>query len=183
MKTDDNIILRTVVLLLFYLINIFAFYLLLRGHNVPGGGFIGGLGCALSIMLLCLAMGVEAAQRVLRVDPLRIATVGLIVSFVTALAPVLFGHPFLRHFHVTLHGVPLVGELPLGTPLAFDIGVFLVVIGISTKLIFVLARALSGLTAMEEHEHRRYAAPMERPIEEDGKRTEAHPMEEDDHTP
>lgn len=178
MKSDESLVLKTVVLLLFYLINIFSFYLLLRGHNAPGGGFIAGLGSALSVILLSLAVGVEAAQRVLRIDPLRLATFGLLVSFSTAIAPVLFGQPFLRHYSITLNHVPLVGDLPLGTPLLFDLGVFFVVIGVSTKLIFALTRALSGLNALDENEHRRYAAPMERPIEED-----ASPLEDESAKP
>lgn len=184
MKADDKLVLRTVVPLLFYLINVFSFYLLLRGHNLPGGGFIAGLGSALSVILLSLSMGIETAQRVLRVDPLRLAFVGLLISFTTALAPALFGQPFLSHYHVKLKNIPLVGEMPLGTPLLFDLGVFFVVIGVSTKLLFVLIRALSGFTSLAEDEHRRYAAPLERPIESAGSRHDeppaaAHPGEDD----
>ncbi|RRJ97455.1 hypothetical protein Ga0100231_002660 [Opitutaceae bacterium TAV4] len=172
---ENNVILRAVVSFLFYLINVFAFYLFLRGHNLPGGGFIGGLGSALSVILLSLAVGVEAAQRVLRVDPVRIALAGLIVSLVSASLPLAFGEPFLSQYNVTLHNVPLLGELPLGTPLVFDAGVFLVVVGVTTKLIFVLMRLLSGLPALEKIEQRRYAAFLESPIEERGERVDAVP--------
>ncbi|AHF93068.1 sodium:proton antiporter [Opitutaceae bacterium TAV5] len=170
--SGNNVILRAVVSFLFYLINVFAFYLFLRGHNLPGGGFIGGLGSALSVILLSLAVGVEAAQRVLRVDPVRIAVAGLIVALVSASLPLAFGAPFLTQYNVTLDRVPLVGELPLGTPLVFDAGVFLVVVGVTTKLIFVLARALSGLPALEKSEQRRYAAFLESPIEDRGERVD-----------
>ncbi|MET0261440.1 MAG: MnhB domain-containing protein [Rariglobus sp.] len=177
MKIDDTIILRTIVSFLFYLINVFSLYLLVRGHNLPGGGFIGGLGCALSIILLSLAVGVESAQRTLRADPVRIAIVGLLCSLVSATLPVLVGAPFLNNYNVKLENVPLVGDLPIGTPLLFDIGVFLVVVGVTTKLIFVLARSLSGLTALEPSEWRRYAARLEGPIEERGARLDEVPLE------
>lgn len=177
MKLDDTIILRAVVSFLFYLINVFALYLLVRGHNLPGGGFIGGLGSALSFILLNLAIGVEAAQRTLRVDPMRIALVGLLVAVLSAMFPMLLGDAFLNQYNVKLGSVPLLGEVPVGTPLIFDIGVFLVVVGVSTKLILVLARSLSGLTALETSERRRYATRMESPIEERGARIDEGPAE------
>jgi Multisubunit Na+/H+ antiporter, MnhB subunit len=177
MKVDDSLILRTVVSFLFYLINVFAFYLYVRGHNLPGGGFIGGLGSALSVILLSLAIGVEGAQRTLRADPLRIATVGLLIAILTAMLPMLFGHAFMNQYNVKIGSVPLLGEVPVGTPMLFDLGVFLVVVGVTTKLIFVLARSLSGLTALDERERRRYAALLERPIEDRGERIDTGPTE------
>lgn len=177
MKVDDSLILRTVVSFLFYLINVFAFYLYVRGHNLPGGGFIGGLGSALSVILLSLAIGVEGAQRTLRADPLRIATVGLLIVILTAMLPMLFGHAFMNQYNVKIGSVPLLGEVPVGTPMLFDLGVFLVVVGVTTKLIFVLARSLSGLTALDERERRRYAALLERPIEDRGERIDTGPTE------
>lgn len=177
MRLNDTIILRAVVSFLFYLINVFAIYLLLRGHNLPGGGFIGGLSSALSFLLLNLAVGVEAAQRTLRVDPIRIALVGMLVAVLSSMLPMAVGDAFLYQYNVKLGAVPLLGEVPLGTPLLFDIGVFLVVVGVSTKLIIVLARSLTGLTALEASERRRYATRLESPIEERGARIDEGPAE------
>ena len=168
MKTGDSYIFRTVASLLFFLVNVFAVYLLLRGHNLPGGGFIGGLGSAISLIMLSLAFGVERTQRILRFDPVRIAIVGLALALLTALAPMLVGEPLLRHFHLALRDLPVLGTLEVGTPLVFDLGVFLVVVGVTGKLILVLARTNAGLTAMEVNEWRRYAARMESPIESEG---------------
>lgn len=165
MRQNDSMILRAVAAFLFFLINVFAVYLLLRGHNLPGGGFIGGLGSALSFILLCLAFGVERTQQVLRFDPLRIATAGVALALLTALAPVAFGLPFLKHAHLEFDA-PFLGHIAVGTPLLFDIGVFLVVVGVSTKLIFVLVRSSSGLVALGSHERARYASGLESPIEE-----------------
>jgi multicomponent Na+:H+ antiporter subunit B len=165
MKAGGSYIFRAVASLLFFIINIFAIYLLLRGHNLPGGGFIGGLGSALSIIMLSLSYGVEATQRFMRVDPVRLAAIGLAVAVATALLPLFVAEPMLRHFHWKFEDVPGLGTVYFGTPLIFDIGVFLVVVGVSTKMIFVLARSISGLTALDAREWRRYAADMEEPVE------------------
>jgi multicomponent Na+:H+ antiporter subunit B len=162
MKIGDSAIFRAVGSGLFFLVNIFSVYLLLRGHNLPGGGFIGGLGSALSLILISLAFGVEYAQRLLRVDPVRLAAAGLVLAVLTALLPLLWGDALLKHYHVTL---PLLGGVEVGTPLVFDLGVFLAVIGVTSKLVFSLARPNAGLTALSPSEWRDYAAPLEEPIE------------------
>lgn len=164
MKAGESYIFRTVGAGLFFLINVFAVYLLLRGHNLPGGGFIGGLGSALSLIMLSLAFGVERAQRIFRADPVRVAAAGLMLAMLTALLPLLWGDAFLRHYHIKLS---VLGGLELGTPLLFDVGVFLVVVGVTAKLIFVLARPNAGLTALPSAEWSLYAAPLEQPIEQD----------------
>jgi multisubunit Na+/H+ antiporter MnhB subunit len=162
---DRSPIFRTVAVMLFFLINIFAVYLLWRGHNLPGGGFIAGVGTGLSFILLALAFGVERAQQVLRVDPVRIAAVGLAIAFATAVIPVLLGEPLLKHWNWKLLDLPVVGDLALGTPLVFDVGVFLVVVGVTCKLVFVLARSVDGLGALMPGETARYASAVEEPIE------------------
>ncbi len=164
MKAGESYIFRTVGAGLFFLINVFAVYLLLRGHNLPGGGFIGGLGSALSLIMLSLAFGVERTQRIFRADPVRVAGAGLTLAVLTALLPLLAGDAFLRHYHLRL---PVLGGLELGTPLLFDVGVFLVVVGVTAKLIFVLARPNAGLTALSPAEWSLYAAPLEQPIEKE----------------
>lgn len=165
MKTGESYIFRAIGSLLFFLINVFSVYLLLRGHNLPGGGFIGGLGTALSLLMLSLAFGVQRTQEILRVDPVRLALGGLSLAGLTALLPLFVGDPFLRHYHAKLEHLPVVGTIEIGTPLVFDIGVFLVVVGVTAKLIFVLARPNAGLTALAPAEWERYAARLERPIE------------------
>ena len=162
---DRSPIFRTVAAALFFLINIFALYLLWRGHNLPGGGFIAGVGTGLSFVLLALAFGVERAQQALRADPVRIAAVGLVVAFATAVVPVLIGEPLLKHWNWKLTDMPVIGDLAVGTPLVFDVGVFLVVVGVTCKLVFVLARSIDGLGALPPAETLRYASSVEEPIE------------------
>lgn len=178
---DRSPVFRTVAAMLFFLINVFALYLLWRGHNLPGGGFIAGVGTGLSFILVALAFGVERAQQVLRADPVRIAGSGLAVVFATAIVPVLLGRPLLTHWNWKLQDVPLIGDLGLGTPLIFDIGVFLVVVGVTSKLVFVLARSIDGLGALTSAEAGRYASSVEEPIEGPLARVDLKPREEARH--
>ncbi|HMP84093.1 MAG TPA: MnhB domain-containing protein [Verrucomicrobiota bacterium] len=166
MKAPDSYIFKSVVRFSFFVINVFAIYLLLRGHNLPGGGFIGGLAAAISFVLLSLAIGVGELHRVMRFDPVRVATVGLLLAALTSAMPMLAGQPFLEHFNTHLH-VPLLGDLHVGTPLLFDIGVFLVVVGVTCKIIFVFAKSTEGLRALVQEEEARYSSPRETPVEDD----------------
>jgi len=168
MTNPNSFILRVTAAILFFLVNIFALYLLWRGHNLPGGGFIAGLASAISMVLLALAMGFDEFEGWLRTDPMRMATWGLALAVGAALLPLLPGFPgtlFLEHamFHPT---IPFIGKLHLGTTLLFDIGVFMVVVGITTKVVFVLARSTSGKGALLPGEKQDYASSVERPIEE-----------------
>ncbi len=162
----SSYIFSTVAKFLFFIINLFALYLMLRGHNFPGGGFIAGLATGVSILLLCLAIGLQEMDRYLPFDPIRLAASGLLLAALTSLAPALFGQTFLEHFHLHLHHLPLFGELHLGTPLLFDGGVYLVVVGITAKIILVLGRSTTGLPALSPAERSRYSSCLEIEIEE-----------------
>jgi multicomponent Na+:H+ antiporter subunit B len=167
MKGPDSYIFRTVVRFSFFIINIAAFYLLLRGHNLPGGGFIGGLASSISFLLLSLAMGVGELHKIIRIDPVRIAAGGLLLAVLTGLLPVFAGGPFLEHsnFHVDLG--PLLGDWHFGTPLLFDIGVYFVVVGVTCKIIFVLTKSTQGLRPLVNEEEARYSSVRETPIEQE----------------
>lgn len=164
MTETRSILFAPVARVLFFVLHVFALYLLLRGHDLPGGGFIGGLVSAISWVMLGLALGWEEAARVLKIDPVRLAAVGLAIAGVTGWAPMLFGAAFFEQYF--WHGaVPFLGEIHVGTPLAFDIGVFLVVVGIVVKMIVVLGRSTSGLRVFSETEEEQYASVVEQPIE------------------
>lgn len=113
----------------------FAIYLLLRGHNLPGGGFIGGLVFASAIVLRVMVRPDLAPAR----DVIDLAGVGLLVALGSSMLPLAFGLPFFTglwwDFELWL---PVVGKLKLGTPMLFDIGVFLVVTGVGAKMLLVL---------------------------------------------
>lgn len=106
----------------------------LRGHNAPGGGFIAGLIVAVSALLTRMA----AQRGLLLVRPRVLMPVGLLIAVVSGFVPMLFGYSFLKgwHGHVQL---PLLGEVELASAMAFDAGVFLVVIGVTITIIDLLA--------------------------------------------
>lgn len=165
MNAPRSYVFNTVVRLAFFLINLVALFLLLRGHNLPGGGFIAGLAAAISLVLLSLALGVEPLERLIRLDPVRLAAAGLALALVTGLAPAAFGRPFLEHFSIHLHAVPLLGDIHVGTPLLFDVGVYLLVIGITTKMILAFTRSTQGPRPLSPADQARYSSPLEQPLE------------------
>lgn len=112
---------------------VFAIYLLLRGHNLPGGGFIGGL-----VLASALVLRVMVSPRPLKRDLISLAGLGLMVALISASLPLAFGQPFFTGLWGGELWLPLVGKLKLGTPLLFDIGVFLVVTGVGAKMLLVL---------------------------------------------
>jgi multisubunit Na+/H+ antiporter MnhB subunit len=123
MNRGESMIFAMVAKGLFLVLNLFALYLLLRGHNLPGGGFIAGLCSAISLIMLRLALGWLTVEQLIRVDPARMAFGGLALALLTASAPMLMGRPFFEHrmWHWKL---PWVGEWHVGTTLAFDTGVY-----------------------------------------------------------
>ena len=133
-------ILQTAARLLMPLLLLFAIFLLLRGHNQPGGGFVGGLVVAASFVLYSIAFSVDAARRALLVRPSTLLGIGLLVALVSGLPGVVLGQPFMTSVWTT---VPLGStDLDVGTPLVFDIGVFLAVIGVVLTIVFTLAEAV-----------------------------------------
>lgn len=163
-----DLILRWTAGLLLVILNMVAIYLLLRGHNLPGGGFIGGLVSALSVLLYGLATGLERLEDRLHFDPLRVAAVGLFLGLLAALIPVCLGQPFFLHHQGYLR-IPHWGQVYWGTPLLFDLGVMLLVLGISAKVILAVARSMSGRGPVPESQRHLYAAPAEQPIEAPGR--------------
>ena len=114
------------------LLLLFALFLLMRGHNQPGGGFVGGLVAAAAFALYAIAFGVEQARRALLVNPLVLLGSGLLIAAASGLPAVIGGRSFLSAVWVSWPAA-------LGTPVVFDIGVFLVVTGVVAMMIFSLA--------------------------------------------
>ncbi len=166
MKIIDSFLMKAVISLIFVLVNIISIYLLLRGHNLPGGGFIGGLMTGISFIVLGMVRGWAELQRELPLPPLRLAALGVLIAILTGCMPILWGKPFLTQYNLHLSNIPLLGELHIGTPLLFDIGVFLLVSCITVKLVIVLARSTSGLTAFTPREALFYASVLEESIED-----------------
>jgi multicomponent Na+:H+ antiporter subunit B len=133
-------ILQTAARLLMPLLLLFAVFLLLRGHNQPGGGFVGGLVVAASFVLYSIAFGVDAARRALLVRPSNLLAIGLLVALLSGLPGVAAGQPFMTAVWTTVAAGST--ALDVGTPLVFDIGVFLAVIGVVLTIVFTLAETV-----------------------------------------
>ena len=130
-----SLILRTASRYLMVLLVLFSVFILFRGHNEPGGGFVGGLLIAGAFALYSLAYEAEAARRLLRLDPRTIIGVGLVTAAVSGLAAVWHGQPFLTGLWLP-YPIPFLGKL--GTVFFFDLGVYLVVLGTTLLILFTL---------------------------------------------
>ena len=135
-----TLIFRTTAPYLASLMVLFSIFVLLRGHNEPGGGFIGGLIAASTFAIYGIACGVSPVRRALYFHPTAISGFGLLVSACSGLLSLFEGVPFLTGIWTEINvGVPV----DISTVIAFDIGVYLVVVGSITSIAL----------ALEEREH------------------------------
>ena len=136
-----TLIFRTVAPYLTSLMILFSVFVLLRGHNEPGGGFIGGLIAASAFAIYGIACGVSPVRRALYFHPMAISGFGLLVSAISGWLSFAFDVPFMTGLwaKVSVLGVPV----DLSTVLFFDVGVYLVVLGSITSIAL----------ALEEREH------------------------------
>ena len=116
-----------------------AIFIFLRGHNLPGGGFIAGLIAALAIVLQNLANGIVWTAQRLRLDAHQVIAAGLSFALLTGIASWFWGYPFLTSTFAHLHW-PVVGEFELASAIAFDLGVFLVVVGATVMILVQLGK-------------------------------------------
>ncbi len=135
-----SLILTTATRLLIALLLLFSVFLLWRGHNLPGGGFIGGLVSVGAFALYGIAFGWREMRRILRVDPRTLIGVGLGIALLSGLFALTAEAPFMTGQWLTF-GAAGEGQLKLGTPLLFDIGVFLVVNGFALTVVVALERS------------------------------------------
>ncbi len=117
------------------LLLLLSVYMLLRGHNLPGGGFIGGLLAASAIILQMVAFGPKVARQIFRVNYLLLAAFGVFFGALWGLPALLAGLPYMQAFWLP-EPIPGVGKI--GTPVLFDVGVYLTVIGVTTKIALLL---------------------------------------------
>ena len=122
-----SLILRTVAPLIVGLMVLFSIFVLLRGHNEPGGGFIGGLIAVAALSIYGIAFGVETVRRAIVFHPLAIAGAGLMLSTLSGLVSMVFHVPFMTGLWI--YPVILGEAVPLSSVMTFDIGVYLVVVG------------------------------------------------------
>ena len=126
--------LQTVTKVVTFIILMFAVHIFFAGHYTPGGGFVGGLLTASAIVLLMLAFGIQTVKKILPINYVIMTSVGLLVAISTAAASILFDVPFFTHAY-DYFDLPLFGETSLHSALLFDVGVYLVVVGVTMTII------------------------------------------------
>ncbi len=133
-----SLILQTAARYLMPLMLLFSIFLVLRGHHEPGGGFVGGLVASAALILYAIAYDARTARHLLRSDPRKLIGAGLLVALTSGLISLLGGRPFMTGQWASFT-LPGMGEFDVGTPLLFDIGVYLVVLGTTLTIMLSLA--------------------------------------------
>ena len=123
----NTVIFRTTAPIVVAIMLVFSVFICLRGHNEPGGGFIGGLIAASAIAIFGMGAGVDRVRRAMRVDPLALAGFGVLLAGSMGVLSLFTGSPFMTGLWYELN----LGDsaLSLSTPMFFDIGVYFVVFG------------------------------------------------------
>jgi len=131
-----TLIFRSTAPYLTALMMLYSVFVLLRGHNEPGGGFIGGLIAASALAIYGIACGVSPVRRAIRYHPMAIAGFGVFVAAIAGLFSPFVGVPYMTGLWI--YPVVFGMELKLSTTLIFDIGVYLVVLGSITSIALAL---------------------------------------------
>lgn len=131
-----TLILKTAAVYLMPLLLLFSVFILLRGHYLPGGGFVGGLIASIALVVYGYANGIDRIKEFLRFHPGVLIPLGITLSLFSGILPLLLNKPFMTG--VWLDGkYPIIGSI--GTALIFDIGVYFVVLGTALTIIFSIA--------------------------------------------
>jgi len=114
-----------------------SFYLFMRGHNQPGGGFVAGLVMSVAFILQYMVAGTQWVEAQLSLRPMRWMGVGLLSATLTGLGALLFGYPFLTT-HTVHFSLPVLGDIHIASALFFDIGVYAMVVGSTLLMLTAL---------------------------------------------
>jgi multicomponent Na+:H+ antiporter subunit B len=131
-----SLVLVTTSRILLPLMALVSVFMLLRGHNEPGGGFIGGMLMAIALALHVLTQGARSLPDVLRIRPRTLVGLGLLLAALSGCIAFLAGQPFLAGQWLA---VPIPGIGKAGSVLLFDIGVYLVVLGATMMILVALS--------------------------------------------
>lgn len=134
--TSRSLMLETMTRTLYWLMLLASVWILLRGHNAPGGGFIAGLVAVAATALMAIVYGVDSARRRLPLQPLQLAVAGVLLALISGIPGVWNDAPFLTHQWWTLE----LGSnaLKLSTVILFDAGVYAAVWGAFATYLFAL---------------------------------------------
>ena len=137
-------------------------YIFLRGHNLPGGGFIAGIVVAIAFIMQYVASGYAWAHERSRLDPQLVIGIGVALAGLTGLASWFFGYPFLTSTHGGFD-LPLLGHIELSSVIAFDLGVFLAVVGTVLLALASISRVEGPADKQQPEELLRAPAPPREP--------------------
>ncbi|OZU90225.1 Na(+)/H(+) antiporter subunit B [Virgibacillus indicus] len=138
MYKPNDLILRTTTSLIAFILLGFAIYLLLAGHNSPGGGFVGGLMTSGAVLLMYMSYGIEAVKKMLPINFVTLIPIGLGIAVLTGAGSFLFDVPFMSQTF-GYFTVPIFGEIELATAMLFDLGVYFTVVGVMITIILSIA--------------------------------------------
>jgi multicomponent Na+:H+ antiporter subunit B len=134
----NSIILKIAARYLLPLLLLFSIFVLLRGHYLPGGGFVGGLVASIAILLHAFSEGFQKVKKQMRFHPGFLMPFGLSISLISGIIPMFYGDAFMTGLWYP-DKVAVIGSL--GSSLFFDIGVFIVVIGATLTIIMTIAES------------------------------------------
>ncbi|MFQ5882043.1 MAG: MnhB domain-containing protein [Candidatus Methylomirabilales bacterium] len=139
MRRPTTTIAEVVTRFCFPFILLFALYLLLAGHNNPGGGFVAGVMAAAALALQYIVFGVREVQRFTPHSYLGLVALGLSLALGTGLGSLVLGRGFLKSgiLHLAL---PIFGEVEIVSAFVFDLGVFFLVVGVTLTVISLMGR-------------------------------------------
>ncbi len=155
MPTGYMIVPTTIIRLLLPVAGLISIFFLLKGHNMPGGGFVGGLILATAVLLQYMVGGVVWVEKHTRIHPQTWIALGLLFAGIAGLTAWWVGKPFLYSLHWHGH-LPLVGEIHISSVLLFDLGVYMLVVG--ATILMLVAIAHQTLRSHHHHQHRLDAA-------------------------
>ncbi|WP_373523404.1 Na+/H+ antiporter subunit B [Aquiflexum sp.] len=134
-----SLIFKTASNYLLPLLLMFSIFILLRGHYLPGGGFVGGLMAALAFMLYSFAFGLKETRNIIKLNPRYLMPIGLAIAILAAISPFVIGLPVMTGLWFD---EPLIMVGIVGSALFFDIGVYLIVIGSTLTIMFSISETI-----------------------------------------
>ncbi|HLW19750.1 MAG TPA: Na+/H+ antiporter subunit B [Cyclobacteriaceae bacterium] len=134
-----SIIFKTASNYLLPLLLLFSVFILLRGHYLPGGGFVGGLIASIAFVLHSLGNGLKETRQIILFHPGFLMPFGLSIALLSGILPLFFGEPILTGLWYD-QPLPIVGMV--GSALFFDTGVYLVVMGVTLTIMFTITESI-----------------------------------------
>lgn len=138
-ETINSTILKTASNYFLPLLLLFSVFILLRGHYFSGGGFVGGLVASIAFVLYAFGNGLERTYQLFKYNPTTFIPVGLSISFLSGFLPMLGGEAFMTALWLE-DPIPVIGSI--GTALFFDIGVYIVVIGVTLTILLTISETV-----------------------------------------